>query len=1176
MKKRFSAKALTALLTCVCIVMTSTTLAFADENDGEEEAVPAEADLVVTDEEEEEPSIIESEDETTGDESDDDAVVEDVTVDVIEDTDDDPETIEDPQTIEDPEIVDEQDDSAESTDGIILLPELTDFDLYARKIIIPDDDMYDEPCYGSIYSNEGLYKTPFDSVNQKTYDYLTDKFYDVATGSDSSTRFFIPFEELGFDEYFYAEELGIPYIYQNGQQYPTLGNAIINKTGCDLRMMLNRLLVDCPYEAYWWDKTNGTGYELTYETFELGRDINTGEYLLHVVGGLEYTFPVSVDYADPNSYDKDDAAYYATKASEVARANAAYANLQAIVDEYAYLTDWEKIYAYKNVICELTDYNDNAAAGGVAYGDPWQWVYVFDNDPNTKVVCEGYSKAFKLLFDLSEFEDYDLRCILASGTFVSGNTSGAHMWNIVSCGRGMNYLVDVTNCDNGTIGYPLMLFMANYSSRDAYYQYTYRCGYNYATYSYAEKTYTTYTDDALEINNCKFKNYMDLTINASCAGVELSWDAVSGAYCYDVYRKDLYSMWDYIGYTYDSTSFVDQDVTKGKTYFYCVRCEVNASEHIEYMNPWDFNNFIYFNCDHTIAHHSAMEPDCTHSGWTETSYCSVCGKVFAAPQEIPALGHDVVIDEAVEATCEHSGLTEGSHCARCKEVLVTQEEIPITDHSFVDDEEVPADCTHDGLTAGSHCKYCGKVLDEQEVIPALGHKSVDDPAVPADCTHDGLTAGSHCERCGEVLVAQQTIKAEGHEVVYDVAVPATHTHSGLTQGAHCSKCGYVFTAQLEIPQLEGDPLSIETQPSDYSGVAGSTATFTVVAKGTDLKYQWQVYKSGAWTNCSINDGARTSTLSLEAKDSRNGLKYRCVITDDIDDYVTSDEVTLTIVTPLSITTQPSDYSGLEGTTATFNVVASGKGLKYQWQVMKNGSWANCSIKDGSKTATLSLEAKASRNGTHYRCAITDENQETIYSNIVYMNVLIPLAIKSEPISCEATTGSTAEFSILATGYGLKYQWQTYKNGAWINCSKNDGAKTTTLSLEAKASRNGTQYRCVITDADQQTVTSNVVTLTVKTPLEIIYEPNDAYGPIGYLAYFHVVAQGDGLKYQWQTYKNGAWVNCSLNDGARTDTLQLLIKQSRADSMYRCVITDAYQNTVTTRTVYMTIGDILEA
>ena len=1169
MKKRLCSKLLSVLLTCALIVTTFGAAVFADENDGEEEAVSAEAELVVT--EEEEPVVVESEDEIPADESENDATVENVTEDITEDVNDD-----DPEAVEDLEVIDEQDDSTEQTDGIVLLPELTDFDLYARKVIIPDDDMYDEPCYGSIYSTDELYKTSFDSVNQKTYDYLTDKFYDVATGSDSSTKFFIPFEELGFDEYFYAEELGIPYIYQNGQPYPNLGNAIINKTGCELRLMLNRLLVDCPYEAYWWDKTNGTGYELKYETYELGRNDNTGEIFLHVVGGLEYTFPVSVDYADPNSYDKDDAAYYATEASEVARANDAYAIAKAVVNEAKDLSDMDKLLYYKEAICLGADYNDDAAAGGVAYGDPWQWVYVFDRDLSTTVVCEGYSKAFKILFDLTDFQDYDLSCILASGTFSGAGTSGAHMWNIVSFGNGMNYLVDITNCDTGTVGYPDYLFLANYTTHPAQYTYTYKCGYYSMQYSYAEKTYTTYSDDALAINSCKLIDAPVITIDATCGGVSLSWDAVSGATWYDIYRKDEYCMWDYIGYTYDTTSFVDQNVTNGKTYYYCVRCETNASGDIEFMNPWDFTQSVYYNCEHTIAHHAAQAPDCTHSGWTETSYCSVCGKGFAAPQEIPALGHDVVIDEAVEATCEHSGLTEGSHCARCKEVFVAQEEIPITDHSFVDDEEVPADCTHDGLTAGSHCKYCGKVLDEQEVIPALGHKSVDDPAVPADCTHDGLTAGSHCERCGEVLVAQQTIKAEGHEVVYDVAVPATHTHSGLTQGAHCSKCGYVFTAQLEIPQLEGDPLSIETQPSDYSGVAGSTATFTVVAKGTDLKYQWQVYKSGAWTNCSINDGARTDTLSLEAKTSRNGLKYRCVITDDIDDYVTSDEVTLTIVTPLSIMTQPSDYSGLEGTTATFNVVASGKGLKYQWQVMKNGSWANCSIKDGSKTATLSLEAKASRNGTQYRCAITDENQETIYSNIVYMNVLIPLAIKSEPVSCEATTGSTAEFSILATGYGLKYQWQTYKNGAWVNCSRNDGAKTATLSFEAKASRSGAQYRCVVTDADQQTVTSNVVTLTVNTPLEIIYEPNDAYGPIGYMAYFHVVAQGDGLKYQWQTYKNGAWVNCSLNDGARTNTLQLLIKQSRADSMYRCVITDAYQNTVTTQTVYMTIGDILEA
>ena len=32
---------------------------------------------------------------------------------------------------------------------------------------------------------------------------------------------------------------------------------------------------------------------------------------------------------------------------------------------------------------------------GLPYGDPWQLIYVFDDDPDTNVVCEGYAKAFK-------------------------------------------------------------------------------------------------------------------------------------------------------------------------------------------------------------------------------------------------------------------------------------------------------------------------------------------------------------------------------------------------------------------------------------------------------------------------------------------------------------------------------------------------------------------------------------------------------------------------------------------------------------------------------------------------------------------------------------------------------------------------------------------------------------
>ena len=367
---------------------------------------------------------------------------------------------------------------------------------------------------------------------------------------------------------------------------------------------------------------------------------------------------------------------------------------------------------------------------------------------------------------------------------------------------------------------------------------------------------------------------------------------------------------------------------------------------------------------------------------------------------------------------------------------------------------------------------------------------------------------------------------------------------------------------------------IETQPEDYTGPIGSTAKFTVVANGEGLKYQWQVLKNGTWTNCSINDGAKKATLSLEAKDSRNGSKYHCIVTDTNGKTETSDEVTLTVVTPLAITTQPEDYSGPVGDYAVFNVSAEGEGLKYQWQVLKNGTWTNCSVNDGAKTDTLTLLIKDSRGGSKYQCVVTDKYGETLTSDEVTLTVKKPLAITSQPTDFSGAPGETAKFIVEAEGDGLKYQWQVWKNGAWTNCSVNDGAKTNTLSLEIKESRNGCRYHCIVSDKSGASVTSDEVTLTSQRSIYIASEPEYYFGSLNEYATFTVEAEGDGLKYQWQVLKNGSWTNCSVNDGAKTDTLTLLIKQSREGSQYRCVITDKYGNIAVTREVNLYIIQII--
>jgi nitrogen fixation protein FixH len=374
----------------------------------------------------------------------------------------------------------------------------------------------------------------------------------------------------------------------------------------------------------------------------------------------------------------------------------------------------------------------------------------------------------------------------------------------------------------------------------------------------------------------------------------------------------------------------------------------------------------------------------------------------------------------------------------------------------------------------------------------------------------------------------------------------------------------------EVTMTVITPLAITTQPSNFKGVIGDTAVFTVKATGDDLKYQWQVYKSGAWSNCSVNDGAKTNKLSLEVKDSRNGTKYRCTITDVRKNTVTTNEVTLTVDIPLEILVQPVDYSGAENSTAVFTVSAQGVGLKYQWQVYKSGAWSNCSVNDGAKTKTLSLEAKASRHGTKYRCVITDANKESVKTNTVTLSVLIPLEIVTQPVNYSGPEGSSAVFTVKANGVGLKYQWQVYKSGAWTNCSVNDGAKTNKLTLEAKASRSGTKYRCVVTDANGENVKTNTVILTVEIPLEIVSLSDNFTGNEGETATYSIEAKGIGLKYQWQVFKNGEWTNCSINDGAKTATLSFTIKASQNGNKYHCIVTDSTGASVTSREVYLKV------
>lgn len=335
------------------------------------------------------------------------------------------------------------------------------FALYLQQQMYPDR-------VPSTMANWGRTEDVLNADELAIYNTLREYIEKVAKGEASSTEE-IP---LPFEHTWTYEELGLKDKYDEN-----LEKAVTTAVDqlVDTRLLLNCLLVDCPADLYWFDKTVGISTPYSYLASSSGVKVYNRRASLAVVQA----------YSDGTLYGVD--------TTKTGAAQTALAKAQEIVSQNKDKTTYQKLLAYKDAICELTSYNTAAANGGASYGDPWQLIYVFDGDPSTNVVCEGYSKAFQYLCDLS-----GIPCYTVTGVMVGGTGAGRHMWNIVPLG-GKNYLVDVTNCDAGATGYPDLLFLrgATGSVEKSYVAHG-------ITYTYDKDIISLYNTDVLTLSDTDY------------------------------------------------------------------------------------------------------------------------------------------------------------------------------------------------------------------------------------------------------------------------------------------------------------------------------------------------------------------------------------------------------------------------------------------------------------------------------------------------------------------------------------------------------------------------------------------------------------------------------------------------------------------------------------------------
>ncbi len=161
--------------------------------------------------------------------------------------------------------------------------------------------------------------------------------------------------------------------------------------------------------------------------------------------------------------------------------------------------------------------------------------------------------------------------------------------------------------------------------------------------------------------------------------------------------------------------------------------------------------------------------------------------------------HEIVADAAVDATCTETGLTAGEHCTKC-DYVKAQEEVPALGHDKVVDVEAKAPtCTEAGNTEGSYCSRCDAETVVSETLPATGHD-------------DNFIALGVCTKC----------YAFNYWLVGDNAITVTESHPLTTAGnpvpyefryIYITEAGhYVFYAGSEYT-----PATIFTTPVGADG-----------------------------------------------------------------------------------------------------------------------------------------------------------------------------------------------------------------------------------------------------------------------------------------------------------------------------------------------------------------------
>jgi hypothetical protein len=282
-----------------------------------------------------------------------------------------------------------------------------------------------------------------------------------------------------------------------------------------------------------------------------------------------------------------------------------------------------------------------------------------------------------------------------------------------------------------------------------------------------------------------------------------------------------------------------------------------------------------------------------------------------------------------------------------------------------------------------------------------------------------------------------------------VNVPAGAPYSGSTSatltitGANPSMNGYQYRAQLSnatcptpgvsnTAALSVNSLpSISANPQNATICIGSGNIFSATASGTGITYQWQVSTASvpAFTNIA---GATATTYTVSsATATMNGNQYRVVVTGTCSaSTAASTAGTLTVITPVTIATQPVSIELCSGSNTTLSIAgSSAQPIIYQWELSTNGGSTWAPITGANANTYTITNAGTAMSNNRYRVQLSNATcpaQITSAAALLTVRQLPTVGLSATSLSLTPGQSSTLTATPTAsTGGTLATTW-TYK------------------------------------------------------------------------------------------------------------------------------------------------------